>query len=158
MSYVHFRREMRETDDEALCGAWPDKRLAEPPPMTGEKPEVTCWRCVMLLLGRPIPAEPETPEHERLEAAKHEGRDATQLVGEFLSWLDEEGIRLARYHEGEGELLEIHERKQALLAKFFGINENALESEKQALLDYQRKLNAAIEWAKSDGRDALQRA
>lgn len=154
---MHFRREQRGDEDEALCGMKQGKHDAEPTWTTSHKPDVTCWRCIMLVLGRPLPTEPDTPEHRKLEAEKHSGRDATQMLGEFLSeFLREEGVRLARYDDND-ELYEINETRQ-LMAKFFGINENALEAEKQALLDYQRKLNAAIEWATKDGRDALQRS
>lgn len=150
MSYIHFKREERERHKaNPLCGV-----LTNGETVTDGKYMVTCWRCIHLMLGRPIPTEPALPEHKRLKAAKTADRDETQLVGEFLEWLGSEGIRLCRYYKRDNELQEIGDKRK-LLAKFFGINEDALEAEKMALLDHQRSINAAVEWAKRDGRAAL---
>lgn len=147
---MHMAQERRHpVDDEALCGAKVNDNLVY------AKADVTCWRCVHLLMGRPLPAEPKTPEHEKLKAAKFEGRDATQLIGEFLNeFLPGEGVRLAKYNDREGELYEVGNKRE-LIAKFFGINENALESEKMALLEYQRAMNKAVDWAEKEGRPFL---
>lgn len=155
---IHYRRDQRDDNkDEALCGATQGKRDPEPPMTTDSKPGVSCWRCITLLLGRPLPAEPALAEHDRLKAVKSEGQDPTQLVGEFLNeFLPGENIHLCRI-SSDGEFYNVFESRE-LIAKFFGINENALEAEKMALLEYQRKLNAAQEWAQKEGRDALQRS
>lgn len=151
MTTLHMGQERRHKDDEALCGAKVNENL------TWEKPFVTCWKCVHLLMGRPIPPEPKCPEHDKLKAAKDEGRDATQLIGEFLhEFLPGEGIRLAKYSDRDDELYEVNNKRE-LIAKFFGINESALEAEKEALIEYQRAFNKAVEWAEKEGRPYLAR-
>lgn len=132
---------------EALCGAYAcnDRVLVcMPPRLAG------CWKCVMLHVGRPLPAEPKTPEHERLEQAKKTD-DATQLVGEFMDWLaDAKKLVLGRWNDDD-ELIPARENIQRLLAEYFGISQAALESEKQALLEYMRAVNKAREWVKEEG-------
>jgi hypothetical protein len=151
---LHMGQERRHADDEALCGAQVNENL------TWEKPFVTCWKCIHLLMGRPIPPEPKLPEHDKLKAAKSEGRDATQLIGEFLEWLgDREGgaLILAERSEHDDELYPFRGRRDSLIADFFGINENALAAEKEALIEYQRAFNKAVEWAEKEGRPYLAR-
>ncbi len=147
-------QERRRQDDEALCGAKVNENLV------WSRDQVTCWKCVHLLLGRPIPAEPECHEHDKLKAAKSEGRDATQLIGEFLDWLvDREGGRLvlAKYDDESHELYHAHTPVRDLIADFFGINQAALDAEKEALIEYQRAYNKAIEWVEKEGRPHLAR-
>jgi hypothetical protein len=147
---LHMGQERRNKDDEALCGAKVDDNL------TFSREYVQCWKCVHLVMGRPVPPEPAVPEHDKLKAAKHEGRDATQLIGEFLEWLsDGEGGNLVLAEEGSRELYYWRGRKEILIAGFFGINENALSAEKDALLAYQRAYNKAIEWVEKEGRPYL---
>lgn len=82
-----------------------------------------------------------TPEHDKLRAIK----DESQLIGAFLEWLGENGYSLCRYeaftrHSGEpGDYtpsgyyptpLGIED----LLARFFDIDLDKLEEEKQAIL------------------------
>lgn len=43
-------------------------------------------------------------EHDKLHAV----REKSQAIGEFLDWLDEKGIRLARYHEHADGCYEPH--------------------------------------------------
>ena len=138
----------------ALCGA-PDPGDGESRAATDIKALVTCWRCVLLLCGRALPSEPALPEHKKLEKAKKTD-DATQLVGEFLEWLRvEKGVVFAKW--GDSELYAERVPVQRMLAEFFGISESALESEKMALLNYQRELNKAVEWAEKEGRATLGR-
>jgi hypothetical protein len=148
MPTMHIAQQRgRDPDNyKALCGAKTSENL------TYDRSGTTCWRCAHLVLGRPLPTEPPCPEHDRLKVAKTEVRDATQLVGEFLEWLtdsDEAGYVIAD-RRGD-ELVPCGVRNTELIANFFGINENALESEKMALLEYQRALNAATEWAEKEG-------
>lgn len=88
----------------------------------------------------PAPTEPSHPypEHAKLALFK----DQSQTVGEFLEWLNSEGIWLARYHKGGDLLHPINERSQALLAKYFDIDEDKLEQEKCAMIDHCRLQNA----------------
>lgn len=147
MPTMHIAQHRRGQDDEALCGAKVNDNLVF------NRADVTCWRCACLVLGRPVPTEPPVPEHDRLKAVKHEGRDQTQLIGEFLDWLgSEEAGNIVLAVEVMDGLAPRCGRKEELIANFFGINENALEAEKRALLDYQRALNKATEWFEKEGR------
>lgn len=126
------------------------------------------------------------PEHEKLSVVK----DKSQAIGEFLDWLSEQQVRLARYEDaahsdaprdlivgrtpdgqpifvndetGEesqyirsyqrredsdywykpGGFYPINERIEAILAEYFEIDLNKIESEKRAMLDELRTANAA---------------
>ena len=154
--YTHIAREpgalRRGTPAEALCGARTPK---DGNMVLVPKSMATCWRCISLACGRPIPPEPPVPEHERLEKAKKTD-DATTLVGEFFDWLQgEKGFTLGKFADDSDELYPVREPVNRLLAEFFGINENALESEKQALLEHVRAVNKAREWAETDGKRVL---
>lgn len=133
---------------------------------------------------------PPTPTLDRMQAPHRAGWtpregdvcrlvDHSQLIGDFLDWLDSQGVRLAHWgHEtyldpirrrdlddearGDkpdgvsrfewlGEVVDWEEREgtedrlipdgrsiQKLLAEYFGIDEDAVEREKRALLDWQR--------------------
>lgn len=90
-------------------------------------------------------------EHEKL----HTIRDKSQVIGEFLEWLNMQGIVLASYHEhdeccyppdkfgssrsklcglSENELYSFGMSIQKLLAIFFEIDPDKLEDEKRAIL------------------------
>jgi ribosomal protein S12 methylthiotransferase accessory factor YcaO len=98
-----------------------------------------------------------TPECEKMRAVK----EKSQAIGEFLEWLSaEKGVHLAEYHrhtrgclDHEAHLvcglLEDHSVRwnysiERLLAEYFDINLDKVETEKQALLDHQRMLNDAL--------------
>ena len=153
---LHIAREKRAGEKlEALCGikAMPDQALA-----CGPDGMSTCWRCITLRCARPLPAEPKVPEHDRLNKAKKTD-DATQLVGEFFEWLEcEKRIVLAQWdgsRNGNEFLVPTYANRNNLLAEFFGVSENALESEKQALLEFMRATNKAVAWAETEGREIL---
>lgn len=151
----HIRRVQPGAKMEALCGLTAGQNE---PLVCGPPSSATCWVCISLACGRPIPSMPETPEHERLKQAKKTD-DATQLIGEFLDWLkSEKGYLLCRYPQRDHDddcLVPVREPVTRLLAEFFGVDENALESEKQALLKHMREVNAAVSWAKGEGRQLL---
>jgi hypothetical protein len=148
---IHAGKEPRQQFiSDALCAAERPKEGAFV--VTGVKSMVTCWRCIMLLLGREPPKFPYLPEHEKLQAAKGPRGDDTQLIGEFVEWLDAQGYTI--YERADPEPYPVASTRR-LLEDFFEIDGNKLAAEKDVLLDYQRKLNAAQEWAMSDGRDAL---
>ena len=154
--YVHIVRPDAQRPQykapEVLCGYVQPKggnRVSGPPSMA------TCWRCILLQCGRPIPAEPALPEHRRLEEAK-KTNDATQLIGAFLEWLGEEKRIVLAAWGNDSELYPAREPVQGLLAEYFGINQNALEAEKMALLEHLRATNKAREWAETEGKKTLQ--
>lgn len=141
----------RRAPPEVLCGYVTPRggnRVSGPPDMA------TCWKCILLQCGRPVPPEPTLPEHARLEAAKKTD-DATQLVGEFIDWLDDEK-HLVLAERGSVELYRATVSTRDLLAEFFGVNRGALEAEKQALLDHLRATSEARQWAMTEGKKALQ--
>lgn len=99
--------------------------------------------------------KPIHPEHERYPECEKVRRiqNKTQICGEFLDWLREhEKIVLATTHhhsdecKGEendfkpecdlydGELIPIYLSVENLVARFFGIDLDKVESEKQAIL------------------------
>ena len=92
------------------------------------------------------------PEHERL----HEIASKSQCCGEFLEWLESDGVILSREHQhsdscyedgdrvcgtSKGELVFDHESIQTRLARFFEIDLNKIEQEKRAMLDELRAAN-----------------
>ena len=75
----------------------------------------------------------EYPEHEKLKAVK----ELSQTCGEFVDFLEEKGIYLAEYDtkDERNRLYRWRGRMTKLLAEFFEIDEDALEREKQAMLE-----------------------
>lgn len=141
----------RRAPPEVLCGYVTPRggnRVSGPPDMA------TCWKCILLQCGRPVPVDPPVPEHERLHAAKKTD-DATQLVGRFIDWLSDEKSLVLAERSGDGELHNAIVITNNLLAEFFGVNRGALEAEKQALLDHLRATNEARQWAMTEGKKAL---
>ena len=79
------------------------------------------------------------PEHTKLQAIS----DKSQVCGEFLDWLQEQGYHLGRYNE-EGTRLYTHTVPMVtkLLAEFFEIDQAKIEDEKRAMLDEIRAAHA----------------
>lgn len=93
---------------------------------------------------------PPTPELDKMKAV----HDKSQAIGEFLDWvLQEKKTFLATEHEHdgkcgfisrmgrgelchsrEGDLLRLHYSIEKLLAEFFEIDLNKVESERRAIL------------------------
>ena len=72
---------------------------------------------------------PDYPEHEKLK----EIANTSQVIGEFLEWLDEQGILLCKF--GEFDIAyPCRESKETLLAQHFKINLVKLEAEKRAMV------------------------
>ena len=76
-------------------------------------------------------------------------RDHSKIVGEFLEYLEEHRIYLAKYEDGyeddlaeyedrcdgDGEILiRIHRSKESLIADFFGLDIEKIEEEKRSIL------------------------
>jgi len=77
------------------------------------------------------------PECEKIAAVQ----DKSNVLGEFLDFLDSKGIELAKYGGlGGEELYPIYPGKEQLLADFFGIDLVKVEQERRAILaDLQKK-------------------
>jgi hypothetical protein len=75
----------------------------------------------------------EYPEHEKL----HKIKDQSQAIGEFLDWLQSSRhVILAEYpKQYKHTLVPIHMSTENILAEYFGINLNVLETEKRIMLD-----------------------
>lgn len=78
------------------------------------------------------------PEHEKLAAIK----DKSQAIGGFLEWLEEQGITLCTLPENSDYFVPCHMPIQQRLAKYFDIDLNKLEQEKQAMLEELRQAHA----------------
>jgi len=71
------------------------------------------------------------PLHVKLKAMEPKRR----AVQDFLDWLEEHGKVIAYWEEDADYPTFDHTTKAALIAGFLGINEAALEREKQAMLE-----------------------
>jgi hypothetical protein len=72
---------------------------------------------------------PPTPALDKMVAVS----DQSQAVGEFLEWLEQDGLTLARIRADQ--YVAIHETTEALLARYFDVDLDAAEREKRAILD-----------------------
>lgn len=75
------------------------------------------------------------PEYEKMLKLE----DLVQPLLEFLDWSEEEGMSLCRLEEGSYK--RISENKRSLLVKFFDIDMDKLEKEKQEMLDDLHKIS-----------------
>ena len=82
------------------------------------------------------------PELDKLRAAAKK----SQIIEDFIDWLDEQGIHLAEYVLVEGIcdpiLMPRTESTVQLLARFFDINLNKVEAKRRQLLDELRNGSA----------------
>lgn len=81
--------------------------------------------------------EPDFPEHKKLK----EIRPYSQNIHEFMVWLNDKGIQLARY--GSFDRLHPVYGVDKLVAEFFEIDLDKLENEKQQMIDMIRRQNAS---------------
>lgn len=105
-----------------------------------------------------MPDKPRTPEHDKLSAIK----DKSQAIGDFRDWLvHEKNWRIGRPHSHEesgceretdkhgfrhwdcglnsGQFERCYTPISELLAEFFGIDQQQLDSEKRAMLEEIRR-------------------
>jgi hypothetical protein len=82
---------------------------------------------------------PPVPEHEKMKRAKEELR--TEEIAQFLEWCSEEGICLAERDSDTPYHVPISVSLMNLLSAYALINQDKLEEEKLALLEYQRRMN-----------------
>lgn len=109
---------------------------------------------VLVVIGEAAEMKPpETPTLDRMRELKVK----SQAIGEFLEWLQHNGVQLMFYHEhsercededgdqmcglSEDSLMPEHRGIERLLADFFEIDLKKVEEERTALLDWQRALN-----------------
>lgn len=70
------------------------------------------------------------PEHEKLRGLG----GSNQVVGDFIEWLGEQEIELAKWNRSGTYCMPINKSRDSLIAEFFDIDRNKLESEKEAML------------------------
>lgn len=58
---------------------------------------------------------------------------SSQIVGEFLDWLQEEGLAICK-PEGSGRYFPVMETTEQLLARHFGVDLMGVERERRLLL------------------------
>lgn len=84
---------------------------------------------------------PLYPECEKMAAA----RPKTQIIGEFIEWLAENGMQICEYQDEEESdddaYWPIRRSMEQLLADFMGIDLAKAEKEKRAILDRLRERN-----------------
>jgi hypothetical protein len=65
--------------------------------------------------------------------------EESNRIGEFLDWLNTQGIFLAEYEcQRDPPLIRHRERYEPLLARFYNIDLNKVEDERQAILEAMR--------------------
>ncbi len=71
------------------------------------------------------------PEHDRLTALEGKNR----VVGDFLTWLGEQGFRVCMQSERDGHFWPVKESTEGWIAMFCGINMTRFYAEKNAMLE-----------------------
>jgi hypothetical protein len=72
------------------------------------------------------------PEHEKLAAIPEPIR---QTVGDFIGWLEEQGMTLCTFDNRREEFYPAWRSRENLMAAFFEIDMDMIEDEKRAMLD-----------------------
>lgn len=75
------------------------------------------------------------PEHIKLDAI----RPLSQAVGEFIDWLEEQGLTICIH--AHGEFVPTLSRRDDLLAEYFGVDQTKLNAEKEVMLAMLREAN-----------------
>lgn len=85
--------------------------------------------------------QPATPECEKLAKVSEE----SNKIGAFLDWLKDKGIHLATWEYDEDlddeRLFPHREPIQNILAEYYGIDLDKVETERRALLDWIQEQN-----------------
>ena len=78
------------------------------------------------------------PEHEKLKALN----GANQTVGDFIEWLGEQGLVIAKWSDDGGDYMwPAGKSRDELIAEFFDIDRDKLEEEKREMLNKIRESN-----------------
>jgi seryl-tRNA synthetase len=78
-------------------------------------------------------------ELNKMQAARQQG---SQVIGEFIEWLNEQNATICYYDEHEEAYEPVGEPVNEMLARFFNIDLNEVEAERQRLLDDIRAVHA----------------
>lgn len=82
-------------------------------------------------------SKPKQEESEKYPECRklHSVREQSQKIGEFLHWLVDQNIHLAKF-DSDGDVLEAHyESTEKLLARFFEIDLEKVEAERRAIIE-----------------------
>lgn len=84
---------------------------------------------------------PQTPELDRRTTIINTDRKQTEVITDFIDWLNDEGIVLCRWgrYEDLGGLempVPIRERGEQLIAMFFEIDLQKIDQEQRAVLEW----------------------
>ena len=96
-------------------------------------------------IGKALAAVPEPkprdpyPEHAKMAAVVPQ----SQAQGAFLEWMEIDKSIVPAICDDHGRLEPFLGKVETLLAEFHGINLKKIEQEKQAMIEFQRNLNAA---------------
>jgi hypothetical protein len=82
---------------------------------------------------------PSTPTLNKMARVRHQ----SQVVGEFMEWLQQQGYVVCRKYLGENRFLPIFESIEELLARFFDVDLEAAERERRLLLEWARRAESA---------------
>lgn len=93
---------------------------------------------------RAAAALPEYPEHQKLLAAK----PRSEVIGAFIEWLPTQNLWFCKVHVHDEDCTKFCEARhdyygvtvEALLARYFEIDLNVIETEKRAMLDEIRNV------------------
>ena len=92
----------------------------------------------------PRPVAPETPECDNLAALMGN----VDAITEFIEWAGEHGFQLGQFAPVDGyrdeQFMPVGRSTHELALESLGLDVKKLETERRALLDYQRRLNV---WA-----------
>ena len=92
----------------------------------------------------PRPVAPETPECDNLAALMGN----VDAITEFFEWAGEHGYQLGQFAPVDGyrdeQFMPVGRSTHELALESLGLDVKKLETERRALLDYQRRLNV---WA-----------
>lgn len=84
----------------------------------------------------------EYPEHVKLKNLD----GANETIGDFLEWLDENGMVVCQRTDNNVHNLywPVAKSVEQLIAEFFGLDRKKLEDEKRAMLDEIRRANGLV--------------
>lgn len=76
--------------------------------------------------------EAKYPEHQKLRAIHKK----SQVVHDFIEWLESQGIEFAKYDRAEDQWTSFHtETRQDIVARYFEIDMTVIDAEKQAMIE-----------------------
>lgn len=135
-------------DGKFVGGSWPIPNLTK----SLQRASILVRRERNALDPIPPPDAPTYPEHEKLKRIV----DQSEKLGEFIEWLEGQGIFFATADPREDRLgghVLITESTTQLLARYFQIDLNVIEREKRAMLDALREKRAMLDALRAKAKE-----